>query len=175
MRLSTSLAAVLLATSWWISACTEPAPPAASTPETILKVHEGGDFRGVNMGDAPHEVIASEGSNAVYSMPDELVYRIVPRTADSTWYEISYNFNEQGLYDIHLDLIFKNDSIKQSLRQEFFDYYSNKYGVCDTTSGAVLWRTMTEKGSFVSIEMHDTPEKQGKPTMLIHFNEQKQP
>lgn len=127
------------------------------------------------MGDAPHEVIASEGSNAVYSMPDELVYRIVPRTTDSTWYEISYNFNEQGLYDIHLDLIFKNDSIKHSLQREFFEYYTQKYGVSDTTSGAALWRTMTEKGSFVSIEMHDTPAKQSKPTMLIHFNEQKQP
>lgn len=142
-----------------------------SPAEKILRHSAGGDFRGVNIGDNREDVIKFENGATVYNMPDELVYRIGDDNKDSTWYEISYNFNQQGLYDISMDIFPKTENGLSEIRNEFIEYYINKYGDCKYKDGYCQWRTMTENGHIVSITLTDTITESPRPCLRVNFNE----
>ena len=65
---------------------------------SILQSVEGGDVRGSTIGDRREDVLKREEANIVHNMPDEVTCRIPTGMKDSTFYDITYNFNEQGLY-----------------------------------------------------------------------------
>jgi hypothetical protein len=151
-----------------------PARSSASS-EQILQSSKGGDFRGVSIGDQPQSVIQAEGRETVYSMPDELVYRIPINQHDSTYYEVSYNFNQQGLYDINLEIFAPNEVVLQTLAAEFRDHYRKKYGAETSDQHRVMgWRVMTSNGSIVGITISDSLMKLQKPCLRINFNESEQ-
>jgi hypothetical protein len=151
----------------------------ASAPEQyteqILQPNKGGDFRGVSIGDQPTNVLQSEGRETVYSMPDELVYRIPISQKDSTFYEVSYNFNQQGLYDINLEIFAPDHRVLQTLADEFREHYRKKYGPESSGQHRTMgWRVMTSNGSIVSITISDSLIKLQKPCLRINFNESEQ-
>ena len=137
----------------------------------ILKSKQGGDFRGNNLGDNVSKVESNENNNIVYSMPDELVYRIAPNVEDSTWYEISYNFHENGLYYISLQVFPKNDTYLKLYKDDFVKYYKEKYGDCKYKNGYCEWRTLTESGHLVNISLTDSIPTDSRPCIKITFNE----
>ena len=145
--------------------------PEKDGADKILKTSQGGDFRGIRIGDKPEDVQKLEDAESVYSMPDELVYRIPPDSKDSTWYEISYNFDDNGLYDIELDIYPKNDSGVEAMKRDFIQYYISKYGECKHTNGYCEWRSMTDTGRIVSITLADTVLKETRPCLEVNFNE----
>lgn len=145
--------------------------PEKEGADKILKTSQGGDFRGVRIGDRPEDVLKLEDAESVYSMPDELVYRIPPDSKDSTWYEISYNFDDDGLYDIQLDIYPKSDSGVESLKRDFIQYYISKYGDCRHSEGYCEWRSMTDNGRIVSITLADTVLQKERPCLQVNFNE----
>lgn len=146
-------------------------PPEENAAKRILKAANGGDFRGVNIGDKARDVKLKEDAASVYSMPDELVYRISPDDEDSTWYEISYNFNEAGLYDISLDVYPKDTDEVRVLRNTFITHYIEKYGDCKFYNGYCQWRAMTENGHIVSITLADSLLQSPRPRLRVNFNE----
>jgi hypothetical protein len=162
---------VALAMLCFLWACGESNHNESSETEAILKSIDGGDFRGVNMGDNPQDVMEREGQSAVYSMPDELVYRLPLSKEDSTWYEISYNFNEAGLYDISMEVFAERHEIIGKIYQECVSHYAGKYGQPTIENGAEQWRAMTEKGNFIWITITDSIQRLNKPCMKINFNE----
>lgn len=137
----------------------------------ILRSSKGGDFRGANIGDNPRQVEGSEGVNSVYSMPDELVYRMESDGEDSTWYEISYNFNEAGLYNIQLEVFPKNETHLKLYKDDFVRYYKEKYGDCKYVNGYCEWRAMTNNGHLVNISLTDSLIVKSRPCIKISFNE----
>lgn len=145
---------------------------SGSSAEEMLRASKGGDFRGVNLGDDPESVRRMENAESVYSMPDELVYRIPPDTKDSTWYEISYNFDEGGLYDISMAIYPKTDSGLAALKNTFISYYISKYGECKMEGGYCAWRSMTNTGRIVSITLADSVLHKSTPCLQVNFNEQ---
>lgn len=158
-----------------MGACHDQNPSHNNETEEILKSIDGGDFRGVNMGDKPQDVMEQEGHSAVYSMPDELVYRLPLSKEDSTWYEISYNFNEAGLYDISMEVFAQQEAMIARIHSECVQHYTNKYGEPALLKGDEQWRAMTEKGSFISITIADSIQRLNKPCMKINFNELPKP
>jgi len=139
--------------------------------QKILKSSKGGDFRGVNIGDKPSDVVGREEVNSVYSMPDELVYRMESDGEDSTWYEISYNFNEAGLYNIKLEVFPKNEMHLKLFKDDFVRYYKEKYGDCKYNNGYCEWRAMTTNGHLVNISLTDSLIIKSRPCIKITFNE----
>jgi hypothetical protein len=137
----------------------------------IMKITERGDFRGVEMGDWPADVLDKEGRDFIYSMPDELTYRIPLEEKDSTWYEITYNFSEDGLYDIVLEIFPKNSAQLDSLATDFSAFYSSKYGQPESESNYHEWKFMTAKGRIVKILMNDSLVKNNRHCLKINFNE----
>lgn len=144
---------------------------AGNRAERILKATSAGDFRGINIGDKHNEVQMKEDANSVYSMPDELVYRISPDDKDSTWYEISYNFNENGLYDISLDVYPKDTTDVRELKNNFIAHYLKKYGDCKFYNGYCQWRAITNNGHIVTITLADSLLQSPRPRLRVNFNE----
>jgi hypothetical protein len=147
---------------------------APNEAEAIMQTDRGGDFRGVHIGDAREEVLKMENAETVYNMPDELIYRAYPNGIDSTWYEITYNFNVQGLYDISLDVFPKTQSETKDLKVNFMNYYKQRYGECNQLNGYCTWRAMTVNGHIVSITLTDSLQFDQKPCLRVNFNESSQ-
>lgn len=169
-RLTQNISAILAFTAALALFACDPKQDAGPA-EKILRHSEGGDFRGVNIGDDRESVQRTENGASVYMMPDELVYRIDPSGADSTWYEISYNFNQQGLYDINMEIYPKDDSGFRVLKNEFASYYLARYGECKYFNGYCQWRAMTDNGHIVSITLIDSLTGAPRPCLKVNFNE----
>jgi len=134
-----------------VSACQQ--QPIPISAETILQPSKGGDFRGVRLGDKPKIIKRKEESSSVYSMPDEIIYRFEANEADSTWYEISYSFNEDGLNHISLDIYPQSDELKEHLSADFESYYNQRYGPGKTNASHQEWRGLTVQGHYVTVSL----------------------
>ncbi len=142
--------------------------------ETILMPEKGGDFRGIHMGDEPKAIKRNEQATSVYSMPDELIYRFEPKEIDSTWYEISYSFNLDGLNHIHLDVYPANEALFDHLMSDFQDYYQQRFGDGKTLSSHVEWRSLTEHGRLVTVSLSKGHGKENRSCIRLLFNESMQ-
>jgi len=140
-----------------------------SNAEELLEANGEGDFRGVNIGDKKEDVIRQEGKDAeVYRMPDELIYRMPLGAEKLIWYEISYNFNDEGLYDITLEVLANSTDTRSSLSKEIVDYYKEKYG---NPKNDKNWHVMSQSGRVVDIGVVDTVVIKNKPAIRVRYYE----
>lgn len=139
--------------------------------EAILQPEKGGDFRGVRIGDKLKLVRRNEQATSVYSMPDELIYRFEPDEADSTWYEISYSFNEDGLNHINLDVYPASSELQEHLLEDFMAHYKQRYGDGKLLASHVEWRAMTEQGHLVTISLSRGISKETRSCIRLVYNE----
>jgi len=152
--------------------CQQPHMPISA--ESILQPDKGGDFRGIHLGDAPKLIKREEEASSVYSMPDELIYRFNSQETDSTWYEISYNFNQDGLNHISLDVFPDGDELKERLYSDFVSYYNQRYGECKTFQNRSEWRGLTMQGKFISITLIKERALSDRQHLRLVFNETNQ-
>lgn len=146
--------------------------PEPQTVEDIIQSIESGDFRGIEIGDDITKVMTREQKNIVYTMPDELTCRIPLDLKDSTFFEINYNFNDEGLYIIDL-VVFPNDTFStKQLFSEFKSHYDTRFGVADSTEGFTTWYTSSARGTDVEISMIDESRERGRPYLSISFYEE---
>ena len=139
--------------------------------DAILMPERGGDFRGISIGDKPKAIKRNEQATSVYSMPDELIYRFEPSEMDSTWYEISYSFNDAGLNNIHLDVYPANEALDEHLSEDFSNYYNQRYGSGKLSGGIQQWRGMTDQGRFVTVALSSGKGKENRSCIRLVFNE----
>ncbi len=155
--------------AWLVSGCSSATRPDGEA-QNAVGFSPSNDFRGVNIGDRREKVRQTEESQAVYAMPDELVYKLPLGTGDSAWYEISYNFNEEGLYDISMVVTSEYPEVLRRLYQEVCDLYLLKYGE-PRKENVFTWRVMTAQARIVTIEVEDSVKALSHPAIRIHFNE----
>lgn len=167
-RLSLALVVVLL---FGLHSCTENRAESGNV-ESILQSVEGGDFRGLELGDDIRKVMAREERNIVYDMPDELTCRIPLNIKDSTFYEITYNFSDDGLYVIDLDIFPKDHPAVLSLFDEFKEFYDARYGKSSVDEGYTTWFTHSTRGTDVEISMIDETQEKNRPYLTITFYEE---
>lgn len=141
------------------------------TAENIHDTSDGKDFRGVNIGDLPSEVTSTEIAKSVYTMPDELIYRIEADNNDSTWYEINYGFGDQGLNNIELSVFLPNQFDALNLRNEFRALYSERYGECNINEEFCSWSTITANGKDAVIYLKDPVTIGERSRLAIQFRE----
>jgi hypothetical protein len=139
--------------------------------ESILLPSKGGDFRGVHLGDNPKSIKRKEEASSVYSMPDEIIYRFNADEVDSTWYEISYNFNQDGLNHISLDVFPESEELKEHLFNDFVQYYNQRYGELKTFQRHVEWRGLTEQGKFIVVSLMHEQQVNNRQHLRLVFNE----
>ena len=157
----------LLVLLWSCADKPEPADPV----QAILRTEEGGVFRGIELGDTHPLVLSREEENIVYNMPDELTCRIPASMKDSTFYDITYNFSDKGLYVIELDVFPQSLSQARELFSKFRSYYDTKYGSSTIDEGFTMWNTMSERGTDVEVSMVDESKEADRPYISIVFHE----
>ncbi len=153
-----------------IYACSEE-PPKVDPVQEILMTEEGGVFRGNDIGDSQPLVLQREEENVVYNMPDELTCRIPSSMKDSTFYDITYNFSENGLYVIELDVFPKTTTQAQMLFNKFRSYYDTKYGSSSEDEGFTMWKTQSARNTDVEVSMVDESIEAERPYISIVFHE----
>ena len=84
---------------------------------------------------------------------------------------ITYNFNEQGLYDIELDIFPKSDVDTKALFGQFKGYYDKRYGTSSAEDGYTTWFAQSHQGTDVEITMIDESIEMNKPYLSISFYE----
>ena len=155
--------------SWLLVSCQQSTVPINAA--SILQTSKGGDFRGIRLGDKPSSIKREEEASSVYSMPDELIYRFDSGETDSTWYEISYSFNQDGLNHINLDVFPQGETLENHLYNEFLDYYNQRYGICRDFSNHKEWRGLTVQGLYVMVSLTREPARNGRQHLRLVFNE----
>jgi hypothetical protein len=154
-----------------IISCNEKPEAADTLAEEIVAPGLGGELRGVSIGDDYDKVLQTDPATSLYSMPDEIVYRLPVEDASGTWYEITYNFNDRGLYDICLE-IFPTDSITSNkILADLLKLYASKYGSPVFDEGYSTWKIMTKNAHVISVDMTDSLKKHEKPMIRIRYNE----
>jgi hypothetical protein len=139
----------------------------------VLLPTEKEDFRGHNIGDHITDVERREDPNtSVYSMPDELMYRVPLSGANTSWYEVSYQFSENGLYDILLEVYAANDTIRDVLSKDIAAHYQHKFGDFSGGGHHKEWRVMSAEGRFISIQIIDSLFLKDKPALRVKYKEE---
>ena len=150
--------------------CSKKEEPASDV-EVIVGRTEGGDFRGNSMGDVPDEVLHREEPHVVYTMPDEITCRIPLGMKDSTFYEVSYSFDDGKLHFIQLDLYPRNEDDLGRLQIEFESYYGEVYPVEEDLSGRKTWKALSVRGKEILIRLSDRSNIQQRPCLTVTFLE----
>lgn len=154
----------------FLFACDSPSPKNDEVDQ-LIQSEKGGDVRGTQIGDDWTVVRSREEQNVVYSMPDELICRVPLNMKDSTFYEISYNFGEDGLYIIDLSFFPRDANQTQKLYKKFKTYYDSKYGKSSEDQYFTVWYTSSSREKDLEISMTDESTEKGKPFLNITFFE----
>lgn len=131
----------------------------------------GGELRGVSIGDDAERVLRVDPGESLYTMPDQIVYRLPLDEGGSTWYEINYNLNERGVYDIALEIFPKDSTEHQSISGDLLHLYQEKYGPPMKQDGFFTWKVMSEEDRIITVSLTDTLTDQDKPIIRVHFRE----
>ena len=150
---------------------TDPADNQKEAISGLLESIDGGDVRGSSIGDGMEDVLQREKKNVVYNMPDEITCRIPLSMKDSTFYDITYNFNDQGLYVIELDLFPASIEASQSLFNEFKSFYDLRYGASTADDGYTTWFAKSGHGTDVEITMIEESKEMNRPYLGVTFYE----
>jgi hypothetical protein len=154
----------------FLFACNSPSPKKDGVDQ-LIQSESGGGVRGIQIGDDWTVVRSREEQNVVYSMPDELICRVPLNMKDSTFYEISYNFGEDGLYIIDLNFFPSDEAQTQKLYKKFKTYYDSKYGKSSEDQHFTAWYTSSSREKDLEISMTDESKEKGKPFLNITFFE----
>lgn len=139
--------------------------------EPAQLVEEDGSPRAADMGEPIRKVLAREADNIVHQMPDELTTRIPLNQKDSTYYEITYNFSDDGLYIIDMELYPKDSADGQIVYEQFREYFVQRFGTARPEGESLMWRTLPVQGNPIEITMTDEGLVRQRPTLSIRFNE----
>lgn len=151
-------------------ACETP-PPEERPIDRILGVTDSGLFRGLDVGASRNAVLAIEAEHIVHQMPDELTCRIPLDLKDSAFYDITYNFDEEGLRVIELDIFPASNVVKKELYDNFKAYYDRRFGKSSEDDGFTMWTTRSHRGTAVEVSMIDESTEIGRPYLTVNFYE----
>ena len=138
---------------------------------SILNSLDGADVRGSSIGDKIEDVLEREQDNIVHNMPDEITCKIPISIKDSTYYDIIYNFNDNGLHVIELDVFPSHDSAASSLFNDLHAFYNKRYGSSTADDGYSSWFTKSQQGKDIEVTMINESKEMNKPYLSITFYE----
>ncbi|MFL5764789.1 MAG: hypothetical protein ACJ77K_12670 [Bacteroidia bacterium] len=173
---SRSLAIAAMA-ALMITSCTKPESKLAKygpEVEAVMRT-DSGAFRGVNLGDKLDSVQKREAVAATEADSGYLYYEF---KLDSNSYNVSYNFDENGLNEIRSDVYVKNPANTDRIFNAFKKYFDDHFGPSETHGGYTVWSVRSEKFGDVKINLSDesldltVPNSPGKLSIWIYPNEE---
>ncbi|MDQ3046848.1 MAG: hypothetical protein M3R27_04810 [Bacteroidota bacterium] len=115
---------------------------------------ESGAFRGFNLGDKMDSVQAGELSQPIEVDDGYLYYEY--KIDDTTGsYNISYDFDENGLNEIQSDIYITNPANTEAVFNSFKIYLDEHYGSSETAMGYFVWSIHSENFGDIKINLKD--------------------
>ena len=111
-------------------------------------------FRGIDMRDSLKQVISYHTEMPRQQDSDYLYYRQYLNTKEQI--NITYNFKENQLYELRLEMKLVSKNRLVELQKQFNDYFDKKYGKSELDSdGFLIWKTQTTKSKDIEISLKD--------------------
>jgi hypothetical protein len=160
-----------------VASCSEPKSKLAKYGPVVENVihTDSGAFRGINLGDKPEAVQKKELGPASEADEGYLYYEF---KLDSNSYNVSYNFDENGLNEIQSDIYIKDPSETDKVFGEFKSYFDDHFGQSESHGGYTVWSVKSEKFGDVRINLSDesasltVPNSPGKLAIWIYPNQE---
>ena len=133
----------------------QPKPADINTiPEIVLGGNEG-VFRGANLGDSVDEVLKKETTKPIETDSGYLYYEF-PLLDSIGSYNVTYNFDEKGLFEIQSTVfIINNPAETENVFNRFKAYFDKTYGASQSEMGFYIWSVKSEKFGSVKINLSD--------------------
>lgn len=139
--------------------------------ESVL-LTDSGAFRGFSLGEKMDSVIAHEKSKAQEADEGYLYYEYKLDSSNS--FNISYNFDENGLSEIQSDIYIHNPNNTDKIFNSFKSFFDDHYGESQTHGDYTVWTVKSEKYGIVRINLSDesadftVPNSPGKLSLWIY-------
>ncbi len=118
--------------------------------ETVMR-SETGVFRGFSLGDKQDSVRLKETVKPMETDSGYLYYELKLDTTGS--FNITYNFDDEGLNEIQSDIYINNASKMDDVFSKFKSYFDEHYGASQTRQGYTVWTVKSEKYGEVRISL----------------------
>ncbi|MBX7201815.1 MAG: hypothetical protein IT240_05235 [Bacteroidia bacterium] len=117
----------------------------------------GGLFRGLNLGDSPDVVQQEETGTPTEQNENSITYEM--SIGGTGTCKITYNFENNGLYEILVEAGFEKSRDGLDLLAGFREYFNEKYGPYTEERGSLVWE-IKSKGpeNGIILEMTDESE-----------------
>ena len=129
----------------------------------ILK--EEGHFRGAVIGDKIDKV--KKGEEAVLSEEDKDYLYYDVSINENDYYNVAYYFNENGLYEIMVDVNFDSKAEMEDLYNSFNKYFTSKYGEGIIEENFIIWKESPDASKQIEIAMTNNIEDSGEGYLSI--------
>ena len=157
-----------------IYSCSESKSPLDKYGEELKGVmrSEFRTFRGFNLGEKMDSILAKESGNAIEADEGYLYYEF--KLNDSNSYNVSYNFDDEGLNEIQSDIYIHNQNNTEKVFNAFKSYFDDHFGKSESHQGFTVWTVKSEKFGDVRINLTDEsadltiPGSPGKIALWIY-------
>lgn len=133
---------------------------------------QGGHFRGATIGDSPQDIVDFELAKPAKTTEEELVYRFEIPETDSGYFEVFYQFDQYGLFEIQVDIYLFDRERTAELFSDFRGYFNELYGESTMDSGYTTWKTLSKRKYEINVSLIDESEDYGYSLLSITFNEE---
>lgn len=120
--------------------------------ETVIRTEES-TFRGFNFGEKMDTVLAREAGQAAEADEGYLYYEYKIDTSGS--FNITYDFNENGLNEIQSDVFINDPMQSDSVFYAFRKYFDDHFGKSEVDMGYNVWSVKSEKYGNIKINLAD--------------------
>ena len=137
----------------FIISCKQPKSKLAEYGSVLENVmlSDKGVFRGFSFGDSLNFVQSTESARPVEVDKDYLYYEFKLKSEGS--FNIAYNFDEQGLIEIHSDIFIINSDNADQIFNKFTKYFDEHYGTSQVQMGFSIWSVKSEKYGEIKINL----------------------
>ena len=145
----------LLTATFFIVSCTQPKSKMAAYGPVFENVmhSESGVFRGFSLGDKFDSIRLKETVKPMEADSGYLYYEMKLDTTGS--FNITYNFDEDGLNEIESDIYISNSKKADDVFSKFKAYFDAHYGESQSRQGYTIWTVKSEKYGEVRISLSD--------------------
>jgi len=138
-----------------VFSCTAPKSKLAQYGPDLegVMLSDIGAFRGFNFGDSLGLIKVKEIGKPIEIDKDYLYYEYKLNKSGS--FNITYNFDERGLNEIHSDIFINNADDGDAVFNNFKAYFNQHYGDNQTQMGFIVWSVKSEKYGEIKINLSD--------------------
>ena len=140
--------------------------------ENVMRV-DSGAFRGFNLGDKLDSVLKLEEGKPTETDDGYLYFEYKMKDSLGS-FNITYNFDEDGLNEIQSDIFIQDPSKTDTVLSGFKKYLDEHYGPDEDHMGFIVWTVKSENYGDVRINLSDessdltTPGSPGKISLWIY-------